>query len=234
MSDTSIRLAVPAAASAMPLTLSLALAWIAACAAAELIGMGTAAGVFVAGDAFSGGSSADPLDARLAFYGLSILAGAVEGFGLSWFRGKVLAKRLPGFPRRAFLVTLIAVGMVGWAIGMVPSTFFAPPPGPEGPGEPPLSAVLAIALAGGAAGGLLIGLVEAFVMRRTATGLALWAALSTVGWVLAFMVIFLGASTMPADWSLAARIGGGAATGLAAGAVLGLATLPALARLRPV
>jgi hypothetical protein len=218
--------------AATRLTGRLAFAWVGACATAELIGIGTAAGVAISGDVIGGGAPGDPLPLRLAVYTLSILAGAVEGAGLGYVRGVVLARRLPGFPVRPFLWSLIGIGMAGWAIGMIPSTFLATESGPDGPAEPALVTLLAVAALSGAAGGLLIGLVEWLVLRRVAAGLVAWVVWSTLAWSAAFVVIFAGAQAIGTDWLLWQRVGAGALTGLSAGIVLGLVSLPGLAALR--
>lgn len=74
--------------------------------------------------------------------------------------------------------------------------------------------------------GVLLGAAQGWAVRLRLSGVRRWAGWSALGWALAMPVVFVGATTVGATWSVPAVAATGAATGLLAGTVLGLVTLP--------
>jgi hypothetical protein len=215
----------------------LGLAWVGACASAELLGMALAAGAFGIGALVDAQSGLSLSTVRWLTYALAVGAGGGEGLALGLLQGMVLKRRLPLLNFRRFVSAMVAIGIVGWAVGMLPATMFAA----DDPADPALArsevdAMLWFGLAAsfGAAGGMAIGLVQALVLRPAALGgLVAWVLLNGLGWAGAFVVIFAGASIPPEGAPLVTLLAVGAVTGVTAGGILGLATLPALNRLVP-
>ena len=211
-------------------------AWVAACAAAEAVGIAAAAGAARLGRAVVGG---EPSGGRevLVVVGLAVAAGLVEGSALGVLQGRWLAGRLDGaaapFRRdRWLLVTLVVAGL-GWAAGSTPAALA----GDSGDSaEPPLLLVLLGAAAIGVVLGTLLGAAQSAVLRGTVRHPGRWVLANALAWPPAMVVIFLGAASAGAGWPAAAVVLLGAATGLVAGAVLGAVTallLPSLDGPRP-
>jgi hypothetical protein len=213
------------------------LAWVGACAGAELLGMALAAGAFGIGVVLDSHSGLPASAARWLTYALAVAAGGGEGLALGLMQGMVLKRRLPPLDLRHFVAAMVAIGLVGWAVGMLPATMFAVEDSADAslvPSEFDPTLTILFAASFGAAGGVLIGMVQVLVLRPAAVGgFAAWILLNGLGWAAAFVVIFLGASAPAEGASFATLLAAGAVTGVAAGGVLGLATLPALSRLMP-
>ena len=183
-------------------------AWIAACAAAEAIGMTAAASAARLADA-----AADPM-VGLA---LVVAGGLVEGVALGVLQALVLARWLPGLRRGWWIAVTVVIAGIGWAVASLPSQL----PGASG-GEPPLWVVIAGALLLGAVMGTAIGSGQAFVLSNTVRHPARWVGISALAWAPTMAVIFLGATAPDATWPTPVVIALGALTGAVAGAVLGL------------
>ncbi len=154
-------------------------------------------------------------------------AGLVEGAALGAFQSSGLSRRVPGLDRRRFLLGTLAVAGLGWAAASVPGVLAAPAEG----SDPPLALLLAGALGLGVVMGALLGAVQATVLRGRVRHAARWVLASALAWGPAMVVVFAGATLPAADWSVVAVTGLGTATGLLAGAVLGLVSgvfLPSL------
>lgn len=205
--------------------------WIAACALAELLGMGAAASAFGLASSLGADAPDALVMSRLGGYLLTVAAGAVEGAALGVFQGRVLRRVIPRLPHGRFIGLMVTIGVVGWAIGMLPSVLA--PQIPEPATEPSMTTLLAAAVLFGGGGGLVIGLLQAWVLQPLASPLWPWILANIFGWATAFIVIFAGAAVMPGDTSLITLLLAGAVTGLAAGAALGIITLPALRKLTP-
>ena len=197
--------------------------WVIACAAAELIGMGSGALLARAAAPDGGPSSA------LAVMGAGVATGLVEGVALGALQWRVLRTRFSGLEAGAWIGITVTAAVAGWtlaSLGQVSSS-------QEG-AEP--SIILTLALAGvlGAGMGLLFGAAQSIVLRRHARDAPRWMVANTVGWAAAMPIIFLGASSPTAETSMTVVGVIGGLTGTIAGAVLGMITAWWLVRLRPV
>ncbi|MEZ5294028.1 MAG: SDR family NAD(P)-dependent oxidoreductase [Vicinamibacterales bacterium] len=206
--------------------------WVGACAAAEFIGIGTAAATAVAMHAWMGEPASTP--ARLGTLATVALVGAVEGGALGFLQWRVLRERLPRLRALEWMTPTVLLAVGGWLAGMTPSLFFAPPETPSAPiAEPPLGAVLAIAALAGAAAGLAFGAAQWLVLRRHAVDASRWIWIHAPAWALAMPAIFLGAGLPTADWPPEAIAASGAAGGVLGGVLLGMVTGLVARRLEP-
>lgn len=191
--------------------------WTAACAAAEALGLGAAAG------AARWAQSTDPA-AGLA---LIVAAGLVEGVALGAAQAGVLGRWLPRLRRGRYVAATVLVAGLGWAAASAPAALTVDD-GAPGPSR-------LVLLVGGAALGLgmgvLLGAAQAVTMRGAVPRPRRWVLASTAAWPGAMAVIFVGASSPGETWSTGAVMLTGAVTGGLAGAVLGLVSwsfLPSL------
>lgn len=190
--------------------------WITLCAVAEAIGMTAAATAAKASQALVG-EPGNPREASLALT-LVVAGGLVEGLALGGLQAAGLGRLLPGLDRRRWLLVTTAVAGLGWALASAPAALS----GTDDGSAPPLLLVLGGAATLGAVMGLLLGAAQAGVLRGHVRHPWRWVCASAAAWAPAMAVIFLGATAPEADWSAPAVVALGTATGLVAGAVLGL------------
>lgn len=211
-----------------------ALRWIAACAAAELVGIGFGALV---------GNVATPIVlgppsvvAKLTLFVLTVAIGVVEGSALGLLQGSQLRGMLPRLRAREWAIPTVLFAAVGWALGMfgpILGQGEAATASADAGAEPPLAVVLLLAALVGGAAGALIGLAQWLVLRRHAENATTWIPANALGWTLAMPAIFAGFAVPADDASPLVRLACGALGGLAGGALLGVATLPFARRLQP-
>ena len=184
--------------------------WIAACAAAECIGMTASASAARVADGLPGAAALT----------IVVLGGVIEGVALGVLQAAWLATRFAGLSRWAWIGTTALIAGLGWAFASAPSALGDPG------GTAPHPGVIVLLAAGlGLAMGALLGVGQAVVLRGHVPHPWRWVWISALAWMPAMMVIFTGATVPDASWSLAAVVGLGALTGLVAGAVLGLVSL---------
>lgn len=201
--------------------------WIAACAAGELIGIGTAAVAAIGFQHWIG--EPQTMGTRLLALAAFAAVGAVEGTALAGLQWLVLRQRLPRLPALEWIGATVGLAVVGWLVGMTPSLFFsqeanvqAAPPQQE----PGLGFVLPIAALIGAGAGFCFGFAQWLVLRSYAERAARWIWIQVPAWALAMAAIFLGAALPGSDASgwLVAFFGasGGVLAGMLLGAITGL------------
>ena len=157
---------------------------------------------------------------RVAAVGAVVAAGLVEGVALGSAQAAVLARLLPRFRRRRYLlVTVLAAGL-GWAGGSLPEVLTddvnaAPPP-------------VALVVLGGAGIGLVagtvLGVAQAFGVRGAVTDPGRWVLANVLAWPGAMALIFAGAGLPAEGWPVWAVLATGAVSGVTAGAALGAVT----------
>lgn len=199
--------------------------WTALCAAAEAVGMTAAALAARTSQGLVGESSTG----RAAAVALSLVVagGLVEGVALGVAQVAGLGRWLPGLDRGRWVLVTVAVAGLGWAAASAPSVL-----ADDGGSTPPLPLILAGAAGLGAAMGAVLGAAQALVLRGQVAHPWRWAGANALAWPAAMAVIFVGATTPSAEWPTPAVVGLGTATGLAAGAALGMVSgwfLPSLA-----
>ena len=192
--------------------------WVAACAAAETVGMTAAAGAAVLADGMPGPAALSVV----------IAGGLVEGTALGIAQSTVLARVAPALARARYLAATLLVAGLGWAAASAPSAL-----GGGGDAEqPPVLVIVLGAVALGLVMGTLLGAAQAATLRGAVRHPGQWVVAKAAAWPVAMALIFLGATAPEADWSTASVIGMGAITGAVAGTALGLISglfLPSLA-----
>lgn len=202
--------------------------WIGACAAAELIGMAAAASAGAAAAHLNPDDGVATFAMRCVQYGLFVAAGGTEGAALGIFQGLALKTWLQGFALRRWIAACVAIGIVGWAMGMVAPIFGAT--GAEDSWGPPAVLQFLLMALAGASAGAVVGGIQSLVLARSVLGAWRWIPASIFGWGLAFIAIQAGAELPATDWPLWLYVLDGVVTGLAAGLLLGAATLPVVLR----
>jgi len=190
--------------------------WVAACAAAEGIGMAASAGAARGSEHLGTGTG----------LALILLGGLVEGAALGVLQSGILAHTLGSRRRTWVLATVLAAGL-GWAAGSAPATVS----GDSDSTSPGLALVLLGALAIGLTLGPVLGLAQALALRTRVRHPFRWVLANAAGWAVAMPVIFLGATTAGSTWSWPSLVLYGAVTGAVAGGALGAVTglwLPSL------
>ena len=182
--------------------------WIAACAAAEAVGMTAAAGAAVLADGWSGPPA----------LGVVVAGGLVEGTALGIAQGAVLARIAPALSRVRYLAATVVVAGLGWAAASAPSVV-----GDGGDAEqPPVVLVVLGAMALGLVLGAVLGAAQALTLRGAVRHPGRWVVANAAAWPLAMALIFVGATLPDAGWSPGSVLVMGALTGAVAGTVLGL------------
>jgi len=189
--------------------------WILACAVAETVGMTASAVAARLGQhaVDDGGSGA-----RWLALAVVVAGGLVEGTALGVLQSSVLSSRWRRLSRARFTLVTVLVAGVGWALASAPGVLAGDD---EGTTAPPLAVVLLGAFGIGLAMGPVLGTAQALALRHVVAHPWRWVAANAAAWPLAMTVIFVGASTAGADWSLPVLALYGAATGALAGAALG-------------
>lgn len=182
--------------------------WVAACAAAETVGMTAAAGAAVLADGLSGPPA----------LGVVVAGGLVEGTALGIAQASVLARIAPALSRVRYLAATVVVAGLGWAAASAPSVV-----GDGGDAEqPPVVLVVLGAVALGLVLGVVLGTAQALTLRGVVRHPGRWVVANAAAWPLAMALIFVGATLPGAGWSAASVVVMGALTGAIAGTVLGL------------
>lgn len=194
-----------AAASARPL------GWLTACVIGEGIGMTASASAARASEGLPG-------SAALA---IVIVGGLIEGTAIGVLQAAWLARRFPGLSRLRWILTTVLIAGLGWALASAPSALGDP----DGV-EPDVGFILMMAAGLGLSMGALLGIGQALVLRSHVRHPWRWVSISAVAWTPAMVVIFAGATVPDASWRTPAVVILGALTGVIAGAVLGLVSMP--------
>lgn len=191
--------------------------WIGACALAETIGMGVSAAAARLGQDIVKGP--DPGARGLALAAV-VLGGLVEGTALGLLQGWVLGTRWPRLSRLRFALLTVLVAGIGWVAASAPSVL-------SGNGDQAGPPVMLMVLGGFGLGlvmGPVLGAAQALTLRDVVAHPRRWVSANAAAWPVAMALIFTGASTAGAHWSLPVLVAYGAATGALAGAALGLVT----------
>lgn len=161
---------------------------------------------------------------------LVVAGGLVEGVALGVAQAAGLRRWLPRLDSRRWVLVTVTVAGLGWAAASAPAVLAGDSDGGSG-GEPPLLLVLGGGAALGVAMGAVLGAAQALVLRGRVRHPWRWVGANALAWSPAMAVIFLGATAPAAGWPAPAVVALGTATGLAAGATLGLVSgwfLPSL------
>jgi hypothetical protein len=184
--------------------------WVAACAAAEAVGLTTAALASRLGTHV-------PPAAGLA---LVVAGGLVEGTALGTAQGVLLRRVLPRLRTGRYVAATVLVAGLGWAAASAPSVLS----GDDGGATPPLLLVLLGAAGLGLVMGAVLGAAQSWALRGAAPHPWRWTLANVAAWPGAMAVIFAGAMLPGAEWPLDAVLGVALVTGTTAGGLLGVVT----------
>lgn len=192
--------------------------WTLATLIGELLGLGAAGGIgAVAAGALSGYRSPAAWTATVVISGgVGLLEGAVVGTA-QWL---ILRRtRLAEIGARRWVIATAIGGALPWIIGMGAGTA-----GPEG-GSPPSAAVMAaMAVAGGAIAGAMLGGCQAFALRHHASRVWRWAAANAAGWAIGLAIVMGATSFLDESSGAGIAMALGGTSGLMAGTLVGIVT----------
>ncbi|HMQ49726.1 MAG TPA: hypothetical protein PKA00_19925 [Saprospiraceae bacterium] len=201
--------------------------WTFNCATGELLGIGTA-GAIAYGINTAIGEPVHIMTKLIVLFAM-MMAGAIEGSLLGFFQWRVLKKIWPTMPSGTWIGYTIAIAVLGWFLGMLPSLFFIPSQVEASANagveldQPVLFAVLSIG--SGLLLGALFGLFQWIPLRKYSPKAAYWILANALGWGLGLGWIYLVAS-LPQEGSplsvlISLGIAGGLLAGLSVGAITG-------------
>jgi hypothetical protein len=210
--------------------LGLFLRWVLLCALAEFLGIAAAALWYGAANVLFGEPA--EFSARLAVWLVMSLAAVPEGLilgglqatGIRWFIPKVSACK--------WILATVAVGFLGWAIGIAVPMFLYTVEGHKIEPQPNLTATAGFATAFGASVGAVFGLAQALVLPTDTQGKIQWTLANAVGWAIALPLIYAAAQLAAEYHGWPMRVAVWAIGGLAAGATIGVTTAGALYSMR--
>jgi hypothetical protein len=189
--------------------------WVGSVAAAEALGIGTAAALT---------SRPTTPGAVLA---TAAVVGAVEGTALGLAQGWQLRSIVPGLRPARWVAVTAAVAVLAWLLSSIPQAATAGQAGAAGgdrTGDLPWGLALLVGVPLGAVFGTLLGAGQAVLLRGRVPHPWRWTSATAIGWTLGFPVIMAAASAVPAGAGTAAVLAAGAAAGAVAGLLLGAAT----------
>ncbi len=200
--------------------------WTLANTAGALLGIAVA--VAIAVGIRQGMGTPQTAGGKLQMLLVMLFAGGLQGFFLGYFQWRVLREKFPDLTSVQWTGVTVAVSVLGWLMGMVPTLFFMgknAQPGVEYQ-EPALILVIVGALALGLIFGAIFGIVQWLVLQRFAKESVQWVTGNSLGWGLAMIFIFLAVSlpgeTTPAWLVFTGYILGSALAGLSIGALTGI------------
>lgn len=182
------------------------IAWVAANAAAELIGLGIVAfGLW--------GVERSGVGAVIGF-AAALALGAFEGAVVGLAQAQVLRRWLPGLRAVSWVRMTVYGAMVAWGMGSLPSLFM----GGGGGGAAPSETVQMLLAAGlGLVVGPVLAAFQLRELRRHVRGAGVWLVANAVAWAAGMPFVFVAFSILAAGGSLLR----GAALLLAAGGLVG-------------
>lgn len=178
--------------------------WIAANAVSETIGLG---GTFLIGILLL--ANAEHTIGTVLAAILAVAAGTLmEGLCVGTAQWLVLRRPLRMMQWHTWAVATASGACIAWTLGMVPSTFMVngSSSGPGGPGAMSDLIVYALAAGMGLVLGAILGLPQWLALRRYAPHAGWWVSANALAWMLGMVVIFIGASSIPASgfsWQIA-------------------------------
>ena len=203
------------------------LRWTLNCAAGELLGIGFAGLLaFLANTTFG---EPESLFAKLNVLLLMLMAGFIEGSLLGYFQWRVLKEKFSKLPMRVWMEWTIAVAVLGWFLGMLPSLFFIPAnpdPSMQSGGidfdNPWIFVLLSVSM--GLILGAVFGLFQWFALRKYAEKAEVWILANALGWGVGLGWIFLFASLPDENSGIFFTVFVGAIGGILAGLSIGAIT----------
>ncbi len=163
---------------------SLWLRWVAANALAEVVALGI---VGIGATIVVDQAVANPTLTSIVVAGIAVsLFGAIAGIVLGWAQWVVLRGRLPTVRARNWVAATTIGGVFSWLLAMAPNTVIGLMTYDTGsPPEFGTVAMLAIALAAGAASGVGLSTPQFFVLRSHVKNAGWWLPANALAWMIA-------------------------------------------------
>ena len=199
--------------------------WTVSTGCAEAVGLAAAAAAAAAGFAVVG--EPDSIWGATVVVCLAVLGGLVEGSAVGLVQAHFLASWLPTFRKRRYVEVTALAAAVGWYLGMLPSVLVSLLGSADKTvdagtsGGPSTAAMALVGVVVGAVMGSAFGGAQAWVLVASVARPGRWVIANGVGWAGAMAIIFAGASGPSGPWPWQQLMVLGAATGLAAGLVIG-------------
>lgn len=204
------------------LPFSLWLKWTLYCGVGEFLGIATAAAIAVLFNRLI--NYPQNISEITLLYLAATISGIVEGGITGSLQAKILSPALSVSVKKWVMLTT-AVAVLGWLGGTTPSIIVAKISSTaDTPIDLTFSQMSFYALAMGLIAGVLFGLFQWFELKNHVNAAWRWIAANAVGWALAMVVIFWGATTPDANTPAIVIIAIGALVGILAGLIVGAAT----------
>jgi hypothetical protein len=198
--------------------------WVSNCALGELLGMGAAGCIAVAVNYYLGEPQSWIQKIFVLF--TMLVAGSIEGTSIAVFQWRVLRHLFPGMKLIAWWKWTVAIALLGWGLGMLPSLFFTQSSSTTETTEPSMWLIATMAVGGGAIAGTLFGLFQSFELRKHYSKGKWWIIANTLAWSVAMLIIFIGASwpsaTTPVSLIILSAIISGCLAGMSLGVITGI------------
>ena len=198
--------------------------WVINCALGELLGIGAAVCIAVAVNYYLG--EPQSLVQKIFVLFAMLIAGAIEGTSVAVFQWSVLRHLFPNMKLIAWWKRTVAIALLGWCLGMLPSLFFTQPSSTTATEttEPSMWLITIMAVGGGAIAGALFGLFQSFELKKHSRKWKWWITANTVAWSVAMLIIFIGATWPSAATPVSLIILSAIISGCLAGVSLGVIT----------
>lgn len=198
-------------------------AWVLACGAGELLGIGLAALLMVMHFRIWGEPTTPAAYAGVLF--MAVLAGLAEGCITGFLQWRVL-RRLYAQLRPGPWIGMTAAGAAtAWLIGMIPGIAIpASGAAPEIPEAPGAAMIVMMGIIMGLSLGALLGAFQWRALRKHSAEAGRWIPANAAAWALGMPLIMLAATAPDENTPIRIILLLALAGGVAAGAVLGIVT----------
>ncbi|AQG78908.1 hypothetical protein [Spirosoma montaniterrae] len=201
--------------------------WAVHCALGEVLGIGTAGAIAYAVNQAIG--EPEQLGDKFTVLGCMLLAGAIEGSVLGWLQWRVLRERIPQLTATEWVGLTVAIAVLGWFLGMLPSLFFIDATPSNQPAETAIDLesplmFAALSIGTGLLLGALFGLFQWISLRKYVRQSGMWILANALGWGLGLGWIYVAASLPTAQTPFALTVVCGAVGGILAGLSVGIVT----------
>jgi predicted membrane protein len=198
--------------------------WVINCALGELLGIGAAGCIAVAVNYYLGEPQSWIQKIFVLF--TMLVAGTIEGTSIAVFQWSVLRQLFPGMKLLAWWKWTVAIALLGWGLGMLPSLFFTQPSSTTvtETTEPSMWLITIMAVGSGAVAGALFALFQSFELKKHSSKWKWWIVANTLAWSVAMLIIFIGATWPSANTPIILIILSAIISGCLAGLSLGVIT----------
>ena len=216
--------------------MSLGQQWVGAHVLAQLICVAASAAAYGIGSMIGANDPVAGAALKSAAFWLALGAELTFAISLAMLRGLVLRQVLPNFSMLLWMAVVMAYVMSFYLLFGTSSASTAPAGAASNMTAGSWVIGISVAAVMALIMGLVIGCIEALVLRRVSEGAGYWALMVGAAWsagLVLLMVFFAIAHALMPGASAATLTVLGAVAKLALGALTGLVTLPALKKLKP-